>query len=267
MRVLFFGASRGCGLYAALDLLKSGSTCIFLLRKPSALTDSPDFKALSDEDRARAIVVQGDAFVTEDVEKAFKEAGNELDAVVYSIGGVPNFALSPFGFVVTPRDVCERSIATILPVIKRHQSSISPPKKLRMVIVSSMGLGKKGHKNLALPMKPLYAMIAQPHEDKEALELLACKAASLPLPDYPKTHQRIASSLLNAVEPIPELDLIIIHPAFYTDGNPKGIEHIRTAESEQGFYTISRKDVGLFIPTCIGEKGDQWVGKSVVIGY
>lgn len=87
--ILFLGASRGCGFYAALSLLSSPQppTCIFLLRKPDALLDSDEVKALSEPALKAIRIVKGDATVKGDVQKAVDEAQGKLDSVVFSVGG------------------------------------------------------------------------------------------------------------------------------------------------------------------------------------
>lgn len=99
--VLFLGASRGCGHYAAVRLLSSETDdfrATFLLRKPDTLLASPDFSALPETVRERNVkIVQGDATKPADMEKAVQTAkevgGGTLDTVVFSVGAWPP---SPF---------------------------------------------------------------------------------------------------------------------------------------------------------------------------
>jgi len=256
--VLFLGASRGVGFYTALALLKSGGHATLLLRKPDVFTSNPEYEALSDEEKARVTLVQGDAFVEADVQKAVDAAGEEMNTVVYSIGGTLQYAF-PFTFTLIPAQVCARGAAVLLTVLHKLNRA-----GLRLVVVSAAGNGNSW-KDVPLLLKPIYAtFIAEAQKDKVALEYLALKASKYPIPPEPP-----ASSLPAEAASLPSdwLDeVVIVHAPVLTDGAETGM--LRKASVLPSAYTVSRKDVAKFIVDECLKGTDEWVGdKGVAIAY
>ncbi|KZP01002.1 hypothetical protein CALVIDRAFT_560289 [Calocera viscosa TUFC12733] len=256
--VLFLGASRGCGFFAALALLKSGGHATLLLRKPEAVTSNTDYELLSPEEKARATLVTGDAFVEADVQKAVDAAGEGMDTVVFSIGGTPHYEF-PLSFPLDVPDVCARSVSILLTVLHK----LNRP-GLRLIAVSSMGIGAKYY-DLPLLLRPLYGIVLHgPHVDKEALEYLVLKASKFPTPPAPDASAIPAEA---ASVPSDWLDeVVLVRPALLTDGAEFG--KLRKAVTVPGAYTVSRRDTGKFIVDECLKGSDQWVGEQgVVIAY
>lgn len=92
IKAIFLGASRGCGLYAVLHLLRDPAhESTLLLRNPETFSADPDVQAYFGENpaaRDRVRLVEGDAFKPEDFARLFVEAGGaEVELVFNSIGG------------------------------------------------------------------------------------------------------------------------------------------------------------------------------------
>ncbi|KZP01000.1 hypothetical protein CALVIDRAFT_533306 [Calocera viscosa TUFC12733] len=160
--VLFFGASRGTGFFAMLRVVRAGGHATLLLRKPEAVTDNPEFQALSTEERERATLIKGDAFVREDVARVVDAAGPGMDTVVFSLGGAPSKMTLSRGVLVEPRQPTARAITTILSVLEE----LNRP-GLRLVIVSTMGMGEKAKELPFLFKGVLYGwLLHDAHTDK-----------------------------------------------------------------------------------------------------
>ncbi|KZT53038.1 hypothetical protein CALCODRAFT_501546 [Calocera cornea HHB12733] len=258
--VLLLGASRGCGFYAALTLLKAGGRATLLLRKPEAVTSNAEYEALSPEEKARATIVQGDAFVEADVQRAMDAAGEGLSTVVFSIGGVPKYEW-PFSFKLDPPMVCARGMATLLAVLHKQLPRPAP----RIVVVSSMGLGEK-HAEVPLALRvTIYGwFLEEPHKDKIAAEYLALKASKFTTPAEPEAATLPAEAASLASDWLDEV--VLVRPALLTDGVEYG--NLRRAAVVPNAYTISRRDTGKFIVDECLRGSDEWVGEQgVVIAY
>ena len=60
-------------------------------------------------------------------------------------------------------------------------------------------------------------------------------------------------------------NVVIVRPALLTNGKERGLDSVRCRERFPDAWTISRKDVGLFIVTdCVD---DTWKGVGVTIAY
>lgn len=86
--IVYLGASRGVGFAAYTRLAQQNKVIrsVLLLRNVSAFESSAEYKSIDPEILSRTVLVQGNAHNEEDVRHAIKEAGESLDAVVYSIG-------------------------------------------------------------------------------------------------------------------------------------------------------------------------------------
>lgn len=111
-------------------------------------------------------------------------------------------------------------------------------------------------------------MLSGPHRDKEGLEyVLQSAATALPTPTshFPPTD--ILSEIEREAVPknvIPEI--VIVRPALLTDGEPRGIDKIR-ADEKLSTYTVSRKDVALFVVEKCLPGNDKWLNRTPVVGY
>jgi len=263
--ILFFGASRGCGFYALLSLLRSGGRATLLLRKPDTVTSNPEFQALTSEQKGRANLIKGDAFVREDVQRVVDAAGEGMDTVVFSIGimpsSIPKMTWSR-GVIMDPPQPCARSITNLLSILQ----DMNRP-GLRLLIVSSMGMGDK-HSELPFLIRGwLYGwLLVDAHSDKQALEyisLLCSKHRTPALPEARTLPSSISSLRQDWLD-----EVVVLRPALLTDGKEAPPGKVRAGVSVKGAYTISRRDVGKFIVDECLKGNDKWVGeKGVVIAY
>lgn len=85
---VYLGASRGVSFIAYTRLAQQNKDVrsILLIRNVSAFQSSTEYKSIDPDVLARTVLVQGNAHNEDDVRKVIQEAGNALDAVVYSIG-------------------------------------------------------------------------------------------------------------------------------------------------------------------------------------
>ncbi|EJU01196.1 hypothetical protein DACRYDRAFT_116982 [Dacryopinax primogenitus] len=263
--VLFIGASRGCGFYAALPVLKAGRRATFLLRNPDTLTSNPEFQALTPEQQQNAILVKGDAYVRDDIVRAVDRAGEGMDTVVFSLGvrpsAWPKITWSR-GIILDPSQPCARAIAILLSVLQ----DLNRP-GLRLVIISTMGLGEK-YKELPFLLRGLFYgwLLKDAHIDKEALEYLSLRSSKYPTPAHTPPEVAIPSSAASLRSDWLD-ELVIVRPALYTDGNEVP-EKVRAAPVVKGSYTISRKDVGGFIARECLKGENKWIGENgVVLAY
>lgn len=60
-------------------------------------------------------------------------------------------------------------------------------------------------------------------------------------------------------------NVIIVRPAFLTDGEAKGVENLRKGERVPGAWTISRKDIGLFITKECLDADSKWRCRGVTV--
>lgn len=271
MKSIHFGASRGCGLAAVLLLLKQGNECYLLLRNEKAITDNPQVQALSTKERGNLHMIKGDALVTEDIKKVFDVAGPNVDMVITSLGGKPDFS-NPLKPNISPAAICSRSNAVFLPVLKEYCDSNPTP---RLIAVTSNGLDKATHDALPFLIKMMYNWILPvPHDDKIEMEniiltLMGRNANTFIAPSSEKDLKAYQLGVEERAKAIASpgwlKDAIIVRPALLYDGNSKG--KYRTGEVLPKASTISRADVGHFIVNECVPGNDKWTGKAVTVAY
>ncbi|KAJ3181717.1 hypothetical protein HDU87_000735 [Geranomyces variabilis] len=265
MKVLLFGASRGCGLEAAVQLVERGYACTVFLRDPNALD-----ARLKAADPALVSVIKGDAFKADDVRAAFESIQGGPDIVVTSIGGRPAFGQNVFSPPLVPEKICERASQILLPALQKSTIEQRGGKAIRLIVVSSSGLGKVGHQELPMAMKPMYGwMLKHPHADKEQLELAVYHAAGLKHPD-PSIEAHASAAISPAAEGANTAtatlqEFIMVRPAFLTDG-PR-TEGKYKADPHLVSWTVSRADIGQFIAKECVDKDSKWLNQAVTVGY
>lgn len=102
--VLYFGASRGVAFagYSSLAEQRPDLHHVLLLRSVSRFQDTDEFKSLPEDVRARSTYFEGDAHSAENVRDVLKVAGDNLVAIVSSIGETSiNLPVTPFFQVLT----------------------------------------------------------------------------------------------------------------------------------------------------------------------
>ncbi|EJU01195.1 hypothetical protein DACRYDRAFT_108526 [Dacryopinax primogenitus] len=263
--VLFIGASRGCGFYAALPVLKSGGRATFLLRNPDTFTSNPEFQALTPEQKDNAVLVKGDAYVREDVARAVDRAGEGMNTVVFSLGvrptSFPKITWSR-GFILDPPHPCARAITILLSVLQDLNRT-----GLRLVIISSMGLGGKYIELPFLLRGWLYGwLLEDAHIDKEAYEYISLRSSKHPTPTHVPEQESIPTDAASLRSDWLD-ELVIVRPALLTDGKEYPGK-VRTAPVVKGAYYLSRRDVGAFIARECLKGENKWVGENgVVLAY
>lgn len=112
--------------------------------------------------------MQGDAVVDTDVQKAWTASAEGSDhgfpdVVVSSLGAPAKFDLIG-GSIIDPTDLCTRALLALLTCFPRD-ASVQPQPKL--ILISSVGMGKRAHAALPIAMKHLYAyLLRSPFKDK-----------------------------------------------------------------------------------------------------
>lgn len=88
--VLFFGASRGVGYHAYrnLTLQRPDLRCLLFLRSFETFRWSREGLSLSSAEERRTQIIEGDVLNLQDVRNALTRAGNNLHAIVFSIGTI-----------------------------------------------------------------------------------------------------------------------------------------------------------------------------------
>ncbi|KAJ3279312.1 hypothetical protein HK104_001576 [Borealophlyctis nickersoniae] len=183
VKCLLFGASRGCGLESALQLVKNGHEVTLMVRRAQEMEENERIKALEPEAKARVHLVQGDAFNKEDVKRVFDLFSGDLGLILFSLGGRPSFQ-NPFAPKLVPPAICSRTISIFLPALRDYIQAHPTSPQPRFILISSNGLGKIGHSELPMALKPLYGwLLKEPHADKEVMEYLVFRAAGKAHPD------------------------------------------------------------------------------------
>ncbi|KAH7105141.1 hypothetical protein BKA62DRAFT_634306 [Auriculariales sp. MPI-PUGE-AT-0066] len=259
MHILVFGASRNVGYLTATRLLAKGETVTLVVR--SAATFDNDAAIQEHIKSGRAHVAVGDALKEDDVRRVI--GANTFDFIVFSIGAAIQMAWPKP--VIKPADLCASSMNNLLAVLYSSPAEI---KATKLVVISSSGLGRKGHDVLPLVMKPLYGWgLEVPHVDKINMERALGRAAGHA--DWGED----ATSEAAGVDAEPWLNVAVIRPAFLTDGdcnadkNKPGKEPYRIGEYLRGAYTISRKDIAHFVVEEAIKDFAKYKDRAVDVGY
>ncbi|KAJ7493415.1 hypothetical protein B0H11DRAFT_2006306 [Mycena galericulata] len=275
LNVLSFGASRNIGYFSAVRLLERGATVTFLLRSPDIFDKDALIQSYVKSGHAR--LLKGDALNEADTRLAWNEAG-VVDLLLFSIGGRPSassFSISE-GFVLKPHNLVTQCIFNVLCTMPTYSDASQP----RIITISSTGLTTTAHAALPLMLKPLYAMIKGPHQDKLGMERVLAYCAGWawnsdadgePTTDVMGTQWTERKGLPG---PGTLKRVLVIRPALLTDGKcvadkvqstGKG-KMYRVSEDELGGYTVSRKDVAHFIVDALG-RWEEFGNKHVNIAY
>ncbi|KAJ3130172.1 hypothetical protein HK098_005419 [Nowakowskiella sp. JEL0407] len=271
--IVILGASKGVGFFTALHLVKDGNNnnLTLLLRKPELFNNLPEITELSDDCRNRIMIVPGDAFNQEDVEKTFQTAHAvaPIDCVIATIGGTMDFS-NPLYPKLVPPLICTNYGSVLLRVLRSYLETNNT--KTRLIAVTSNGLGKEEFNHLTFSQKALYSwLLVEPHIDKENFEFLIFQASGTQHPD-PSIQKTAAKELvdhdLSLIDQSQHWlkNFVIVRPAFLSDGPEVGKYLVdRSLHKRTG---ISRADVGHFIgKELIGKNNITWDGGAVAIAY
>lgn len=274
LNILAFGASRNIGYLSAVRLLENGATVTFLLRTPAVFDKDALIQRHLKSGKAR--LVKGDATNEADTRRAWEEAG-VVDAVIFSVGGVPSFSVSQ-GMTINPHNLVTQCVLNVLCSMPTYHNAPQP----RIIAISSIGLSPAGHKALPCLMKPLYSMLDSdggPHKDKVGLERVLYHCAGWA---WDPTIEEPGSDIMGGgwmhrpgLPPSGTLKrVLVVRPAWLTDGKcvadevqatGKGKSY-RVSEEELGGYTISRRDIAHFVVDAL-TRWDEFENKHVNVGY
>ena len=94
--VLYFGATRGVAFagYSSLATQRPDLHHVLLIRSVSRFQGSEEYKSLSEDIRSRSTYFEGNAHSADNVRDVLKASGDNLVAVVSSIGGLSSAVCS-----------------------------------------------------------------------------------------------------------------------------------------------------------------------------
>jgi len=250
------------------DILASGSTVNFMLRKESVFDNDEKMQPYIKSGKAR--LVSGDALQQPTVQRAWDFASEvgKVDLVLFTVGGAPNFSLTR-GLYLDPADICTRSMLNLLSVLPREPSA-----QPKLVLISSNGLTKKSHQDLPILLKPFYSTaLAGPHADKIGMERAVAEAAGWEWTDEEPGVKILPEGWKQNIAK-PNLEhVVIIRPVLLTDGKcvadekDKKKKPYKVAEDDQPGYIVSRRDVAHFIVEDLLKEWSTWEGKKIGIAY
>jgi len=290
MHVLVFGGSRNIGYFTALRLLNQGHSATLLLRNDKVFDNDERMKPHVDSGRAQ--LVQGDALVTDDVERAWEKAtdGRTVDFVVFTIGATPemgSFKLTK-GFTINPPNITTKAI---LNVLCKMPDSMPRPK---IIAITSIGVTKDSP--IPLVYKPLYAYLLRgPHADKLGLERVLAHASGRAWNDKePREDITTVDGVKWQDRPgLPSsgsLEVLVIRPPMFVEFKQKSVPPPAATTSEpssgegepetkkeegmkyrvggpqlSGTYSISREELGHFIAENAVKNWDQFKGQAITV--
>ncbi|KAJ7187963.1 hypothetical protein C8R46DRAFT_5791 [Mycena filopes] len=269
LNILSFGASRNIGYFTAVRLLEQGATVTFLLRSPSVFDGDGTIQKFIKSGTAR--LVQGDAINENDTQRAWKEAG-VVDAVVFTIGGVPKFNIFQ-GEIIKPHNLTTQCMLSVLCTMPTY----ADPPQPKFIALSSIGSTPAAYAALPLPLKALYSVIPVLLKDKAGMERAVAHCAGWAW--NPKTDSDPATDIMGAewtqrrgLPASGTLDhALVIRMGWLSDGPcvaeaGKGKKY-RVSQEELGGYRISRKDAAHFIVDVLTRRWDEFDNKRVNLTY
>jgi NADP-dependent 3-hydroxy acid dehydrogenase YdfG len=162
MRVVSFGATRGCGLETVLALLEQGGPQMevhAMVRNKNAFQAHLKTLSIGSEKLQRLHIYIGDALRSEQVNNFIQDVakGGHIDAVVSSLGVLPVFnimkplTLMPEG----SENICGDSMNNILNALEKVAPSQEDKKIPCLIVVSSNGMDKPSHDALPWMLRPI----------------------------------------------------------------------------------------------------------------
>ncbi|OJA19660.1 hypothetical protein AZE42_02817 [Rhizopogon vesiculosus] len=270
-KVLVIGGSRNIGYYSAVRLLDLGATVTFLLRSPTVFDQDETIQSYVK--RGKALLIQGDALVKDDVSRAWLKAGQgdddrPVDFLLFTVGGLPHFSLTK-GFVVSPPNLVTQSLLNVLETL--------PSAHTKIITISSTGLTRASHKALPLLLKPLYGyLLSEPHKDKCGAEEVIAHCAGWSWDARDSAGEEILGADWENRIIFPGRgqlkSIVVVRPALLTDGecraDVKGSGAYRVKEGDvECSWSVSRRDVAHFLVEGVVKHWQEWEGKCVSIAY
>ncbi|EIN06973.1 hypothetical protein PUNSTDRAFT_104390 [Punctularia strigosozonata HHB-11173 SS5] len=264
MNVFCVGGSRNIGYHASIRLLNAGYSVTFLLRYPSCFDKNETIQRFVASGKAK--LVKGDALNQDEVRAGWEAAGGiDVDLLLFTLGGIPSWNIRK-GAVITPPDLCTRSLANVL----RAAPPQSPP-KLKVVVISSTGVTKTSHKNLPWTLRPMYGyLLRQPHDDKLGMERVLAQTAGKPwtVEEPPSDVLPSDGSWKNDLPSTGAIaSTVVVRPALLTDGACTEKYRSSVGDHGKGFTTVSRKDVAHYVAENLIKNWEKWENQIVSVAY
>ncbi|KAG6829202.1 hypothetical protein H0H92_005331 [Tricholoma furcatifolium] len=295
MNILVIGGSRNIGYYSALRFLEAGHTVTFLLRSLTAFDSDESVQKFIKSKSAH--LVQGDALVKDDVQRAWTSAAANsqsgiVDLLLFSVGrsllktfpytmltsakgagpSQGKFHLTK-GIIMTPPDLVTHALLNVL--------STLPSTQTKIITISSTGITRTSKAALPIPIKLLYSyLIAAPHRDKCGAERVVSHVAgwNWDSKEYGEVGEDILDDAGKWKDGLPASgsiqDILVIRPGFLTDGESLADKKkkasgapYRVSTDDFTAWTVSRKDVSHFVFDAASHRWDELRGKIVNIGY
>lgn len=257
--ILFLGATGGCTLAVLIHTLQAGYPAIALARTPSKLTTLLTEAGIPTSTLDTLLKIhQGNATSIPDVKATLLLASTPTtptlpSTIISGLGAAPKiqFGLNPLNWLsIDNPDLCGTAAATLVTALKEiytEQPSLRAATKPLLSFVSTTGISQ-GAEDVPFWMRFLYHIVlAVPHVDKKKMEAVF-------------RPEGAEAGVFRAV--------VGVRPTLLTSGVERGLEGIRIGREktpELG-YTVSRKDVGLFIyKTIVEGEGRGWEGDMATL--
>ncbi|KAG6902134.1 hypothetical protein C0995_003891 [Termitomyces sp. Mi166 len=282
MNILVIGGSRNIGYHTAVRFLEAGHHVTFLLRKLSVFDNDEIIKKFVGLKKAH--LVQGDALIKADVDRAWKAAAANVetglvDVLLFTVGATASqgkFHITK-GVLISPPNLVTNALINAL--------STLPSPHPKIITISSTGVTRSSKAALPCPIRMLYSyLLRAPHRDKRGAERLAAHVAGWNWD--PNDFGELGEDILDSAEKWKETpglpapgsvkDILVVRPAFLTDGEcmadkvkdqPSSEAPYRVSEEEFTAWTVSRKDVAHFIFDAVLHHWDKFGSKRINIGY
>ncbi|EEH42270.1 uncharacterized protein PADG_07090 [Paracoccidioides brasiliensis Pb18] len=174
----FFGATGGCANACLTYALKNRYKASALARNPSKLQTLLLSQGLDQATiDSNLTIIQGDAGDVKTIKRTLSPESNNgrvVSTIISGLGATPKLQASlTKPLTIDQPNICESATKSILSSLAALQPSTATeqqPKPI-LVIVSSTGISS-GPNDVAFMLRPLYHLLAVPHEDKKKMEQL-----------------------------------------------------------------------------------------------
>jgi NAD(P)-dependent dehydrogenase (short-subunit alcohol dehydrogenase family) len=162
MRVILFGATRGCGLETLSVLLNQGGPQMevhVMVRNKEAFSAHLQNQSLDAAKLKQLRISVGDALIPEQVQSFIQGVAKsgQIDAVISSLGVAPDFKITqPFNVMPAgSENLCRDSMVNILAALEKIAPMQEDKRVPRLIVVSSNGMDKPSHNALPWLLRPV----------------------------------------------------------------------------------------------------------------
>ncbi|KAF8834579.1 hypothetical protein BDN67DRAFT_1047124 [Paxillus ammoniavirescens] len=222
--------------------------------------------------QGKACLVQGDALIKDDVQRAWNEAAKgddkPINLLLFTVGSpTATFDLRK-GMLILPLNLVIQALLNVF--------ETTPPSDPKFIAITSTGVTKELYRALLLLLRIVYGyLIPQPHRDKRGAEQIFTHVADWPWDERDDVGADIlVEDWSHRVCPRGQYkNILVIRPAWLTDGasladQTPGKQAYRVKDGNmKGAYTISRSDVSHLIVETAVKHWDEWTGRCVSIAY